>query len=156
MSFIGNLLKFASEQVGIKEETGHNDGQSLFPITGGREEPWCAHFVAWVFRSIKNPLPGDITPNKKIANPLANVSYMEGVFKDHGWFYIEPKPGDVVFFSTRGASDRGLGRHVGIVERIEGTENFTIEGNLSNSVRRSRHAINNSRITGYGRVPEKE
>ena len=153
MSFEGDLIKLASEQVGIKEETGHNDGPSLFKITGGRPEPWCAHFVAWLFRTSNKPIPDDVTPTKTRANPLASVSYMERIFKDHDWLYREPKVGDVVFFANRGASDRGPGRHVGIVERVEGNEIHTIEGNLSNSVRRTKHKLDSPRITGFGRMP---
>ncbi|MBL0320570.1 MAG: CHAP domain-containing protein [Alphaproteobacteria bacterium] len=153
MSFTDDLLKIASDQVGIKEQTGHNDGQSVFVFTGGRSEAWCAHFVVWCYRTAGKPIPGDVVPSVKKANPLASVSFLESIFKDHEWHYREPKVGDVVFFKTRGASDRGPGRHTGIVERVEGTVIHTIEGNLSDSVRRTKHKLDDPRITGFGRMP---
>ena len=155
MSFVDDLLSLAAKQVGLKEETGRNDGQSIFPFTGGRKEPWCAHFVAWCYRTAGKAIPDDIVPSLKQHNPLASVSHMERVFNDHDWHYREPKPGDVVFFASRGGSDRGPGRHCGIVESVDSKTEIvtTIEGNLSNAVRRTKHKLSDPRITGFGRLP---
>lgn len=155
MTFVETLLEFARNQVGIKEATGNNDGTAIAIFTGGRKEPWCAHFVAWCYRTAGKPIPGDIVPTETKANPLASVSHMERVFKDLEWLYREPKVGDVVFFKSRGGSDSGPGRHVGLVESIDVKTGSitTIEGNLSNAVKRTIHKLDNPRISGFGRLP---
>ncbi len=152
---LSRLLDIARKQVGVKEDTGNNDGEPSRRYAGGRQEPWCGHFVAWVFRNAGVRIPDDMIPTTKQHNPLASVSHMERVFKDRGWHYMEPMPGDVVFFASRGQSDEGPGRHVGIVEMVDAkTKTFsTIEGNLSNAVRRKTHSLNNPQVSGFGRMP---
>jgi hypothetical protein len=141
-------LSLASSQVGVREATGNNDGLPAQRYSNGRREPWCANFVAWSFRNSGNPLPGN-------QRRLASVQYMEDQMKANGRFIpsgsAPPKPGDVIFFGNRGQSDRGPGRHVGIVEKVENGRVYTVEGNSSNSVRRRSYPLNASRITGYGR-----
>lgn len=150
---LSRLLDIARKQIGVAEDTGKNDGEPVKRYAGGRQEPWCAHFVVWLYRNAGLSIPGDVIPMQERANPLASVSFMEQVFKDHEWHYMEPMPGDIVFFKTRGASDAGPGRHCGIVEMVD-TKNFsTIEGNLGNAVRRKTHSRNNPQITGFGRMP---
>ncbi|MBO6158866.1 MAG: SH3 domain-containing protein, partial [Firmicutes bacterium] len=41
--------------------------------------------------------------------------------------------------------------HTGIVEKVDGSKVYTIEGNTSDQVARRSYALNNSRILGYGR-----
>ncbi len=146
----------AEFKAGRAEATGHNDGPPSARYMGGRKEPWCAHFVAACFRECGAPIPGDTVPTPTRANPLASVSYMEGIFKDHGWYQRNPLPGDVAFFKTRGQSDAGPGRHVGIVVDVTDTELITVEGNWGNAVRCVKRPINSLLISGYGRRPELE
>jgi len=139
-------LDAARSQVGVREATGNNDGVPAARYSNGRREPWCANFVAWSFRQAGTPLPGN-------QRSLASVQYMEDQMKSNGMFHRgTPQPGDIIFFSNRGNSDRGGGRHVGIVERVENGRVHTVEGNSSNAVRRRSYALNNPRISGYGRV----
>jgi uncharacterized protein (TIGR02594 family) len=141
-------LEIAISQIGVAEATGKNDGIPADRYNSGEEKPWCAAFVAWCFEQAKTPLPG---------KPwlLASVQYMEDQFKKVGkWTErakAQPQPGDIVFFGNRGKSDKGPGRHVGIVEKVDQYHVHTIEGNLSNSVRRASHSRDDRRISGYGR-----
>lgn len=141
-------LSLAASQVGVREATGNNDGLPAQRYSNGRKEPWCANFVAWTFRQSGNPLPGN-------QRSLASVQNMEDEMKKAGKFFPRgsgtPKPGDVIFFGNRGQSDRGPGRHVGIVDRVENGKVYTIEGNSGNAVARRSYDLNNARITGYGR-----
>jgi hypothetical protein len=147
------VVKLANQYVGLKETTGNNDGP-IEIFTGGRKEPWCAHFSVHLYRSVGLAIPGDVVPDVKTGNPLASVSFLERVFKEHDWFYREPKPGDIIFFFTRGLSDSGPGRHCGIVESVSKDLVYTIEGNLSNKVGKMTYKLDNPRISGYGRLPE--
>lgn len=155
MNKVQELLQLANQQVGLKEATGNNDGPTE-KFSGGRREPWCSHFAVWLYRSVGLTIPGDVLPSVKVANPLASVSFLERVFKEHDWFYREPKPGDIIFFFNRGLSDSGPGRHCGIVEKVEGNLVSTIEGNLSNKVGKMTYKLDNPRISGYGRLPEEK
>ena len=152
----GSAVNIALSQYGKKEATGNNDGADIAKFTGGRKEPWCAHFVAWVFRTAGKPIPGDVVPTPTRANPLASVTFMESVFRKNGWLVTEPQAGDVVFYASRGGSDAGAGRHVGLVESVDHTKGIinTIEGNLSNKVAKASHFYrNNSSISNFGRRP---
>ena len=143
----GNLgaLQAARSQIGVRERTGRNDGVPAQRYSNGRREPWCANFVSWAYRKAGKPLPGN-------QRSLASVQYMEDQMKEVGKFHRgTPKPGDIIFFKNRGASDRGRGRHVGMVERVANGRVYTIEGNSGNRVRRRSYPLNASRISGYGR-----
>lgn len=144
-------LDLAVSQIGVEEATGNNDGIPSARYSGDRLEPWCANFVAWCYREAGTSLPG----NQRL---LASVQYMEDKIKESGKFIpanvVIPNPGDVIFFANRGDSDKGPGRHVGIVEKFEGGKVHTVEGNVSNRVARRVHDEKKPRITGYGRVAD--
>lgn len=152
-------LEWAQPMIGVREATGNNDGPDVDVFTGGRREPWCAHFVAWCFRMAGHPLPGDVVPTAKRANPIASVATMERrlIAANATWrpAGAAPSSGDIVFFRSRVASDPGRGRHVGIVERYDAdTETVhTIEGNTGNGVRRRAYHVDDARIAGYGVWP---
>lgn len=129
---------------GYEEATGHNDGSPATRFAGGREEKWCAHFVACAFRECAAPIPGDVVPTRTRANPLCSVTVLERVFREHDWHHTEPRPGDLVF----------LKGHVGIVERVTDYYVVSIEGNTGNAVARVTRERADERITGYGRRPE--
>ncbi|MBU0695426.1 MAG: peptidoglycan-binding protein [Bacteroidetes bacterium] len=48
------LLAIANQEVGIREASGHNDGQRVAAYLAAADlrmgAPWCAAFVCWVFR----------------------------------------------------------------------------------------------------------
>jgi len=140
-------LAAAQSQVGVREASGNNDGLPSQRYANGRREPWCADFVSWCFRQTGQPLPGN-------QRSLASVQHMEDQMKKAGKFLPsgagQPKPGDIIFFKNR-SSGGGSGRHVGIVEKVEGGKVYTIEGNSSNRVARRSYAVGNGRISGYGR-----
>lgn len=150
-----DVIAIALAQVGKHESPkGSNSGPDIEPFTGGRAEPWCGHFVSWCFRQAGKPLPDDVVPSPKQFNPLASVSHTERIFSEAGWSYREPQPGDVVFYATRGRSDQGPGRHIGLVVAV-GVDSFeTVEGNWSNAVCHRVVKRNDRTISGFGRKPE--
>ena len=146
-------LEHAISQLGVREATGRNDGIPATRYNDGEAKPWCASFVRWCFEQAGAPLPG-----KRWLLP--SVAHMERALQGaQAWAsreLAEPAPGDIIFFADRGGSDAGPGRHVGIVERVQGARVHTIEGNLGDAVRRTSHALASRRITGYGRWPTEE
>ena len=109
---------------------------------------WCDMFVDWCFLTAF----GYETALKLLCQPEksagAGCTYSLRYFKNKGQFHTSgPKPGDQIFFGTS-QSDSS---HTGLVEKVDGSKVYTIEGNSSDQVIRRSYALNNSRILGYGR-----
>lgn len=161
---MSRIVEIARGELGVREATQRNDGLPSVRYMGGREEPWCGHFVAWCARQAGTPLPRD-TPARAGAggeNPIASVAFLERTMQRAGRWRARassavpsytPRPGDLVFFVDRAGSDRGRGpeqRHVAIVESADETLVHTIEGNIGHAVVRRVHRRDDPRITGYG------
>ena len=78
-------------------------------------------------------------------------------FKRKGQLHSSPEPGDVIFFWNSAKKEAS---HVGIVEKVDGSYVYTIEGNTSNksgvvanggAVASKKYNLANNRIAGYGR-----
>lgn len=148
-------LARAELDAGVCESGGPNCGLPSTRYMGGRTEPWCAWWVAWLYREAGRPLPGDRIPDGR-ACALASVAHMERVFGEHGWLVQRPRRGDIVFFGDRGNSDGGRGRHVALVERETPQLIVTIGGNEGDRVQRVAHqrVTFERRARAYGRVPD--
>ena len=67
-----------------------------------------------------------------------------GLWQDNTYV---PNPGDIIFFNWDGD---GLVDHVGIVEKVENSRVYTIEGNSSNACRQNSYPLGYSKNYGYG------
>lgn len=109
---------------------------------------WCDMFVDWCFLTAfgyAKALELLCQPEKSCG---AGCTYSAGYYKQKGQFYTSyPKPGDQIFFGTS-ISDCS---HTGIVEKVDGSKVYTIEGNTSDQVARRSYALTSSKIVGYGR-----
>lgn len=141
VDYIGRLLKIALEQEGYRE--GPNNSTKYASWYGLPNEAWCAMFVTWC--AFEAGIGNDIIPR------YAGVSAGKFWFETKGLFKVKedyiPKPGDLIFFLSNGAS------HTGIVTRFDGERVYTIEGNTSNMVAQRSYLLNHYTITGYG-TPE--
>lgn len=112
---LDDTLEVADRNIGFVE--GPNNDNPFAAVAGHpNHQPWCASFVAAVFKRSGVPLP----------NYSAYTPTMAQGFKDqHRWFKIG-QPGDVIFFQWP-----GMGRiaHVGIVEDVIRGAYVTVEGN---------------------------
>ena len=144
------IVGIACAELGVCEAGGPNRGPPIERYAGGREgEPWCAHFVSWVYREAGYPLPGDVQPSILSRNPIALVARMELEASRAHRIVDHPMVGGVVLFTRRGASDAGPGRHCGIVEEVTPTMLRTIEGNTGDAVRRRRYALTSLSRQGF-------
>lgn len=109
---------------------------------------WCDMFVDWCFLTAfgyENALRLLCQPERSAG---AGCTYSLRYYKNKGQFHTSgPKPGDQIFFGT--SLDNSS--HTGIVEKVDSSKVYTIEGNTSDQVARRSYALNNSRILGYGR-----
>lgn len=149
------VVALAAATVGMKETGGPNRGPPVIRFAGGREEPWCAHFVATLYREVGRALPGDIEPHVKQHNPIARVQTMWERIVEAGWQAETPRAGDVIVFNSRVGSDRGFGWHCGIVSTVssDGEVIQTIEGNSGDAVARRSYGVSDHRIVGFARAP---
>lgn len=116
---------------------------------GGRAEPWCAHFVSWVFDRVGQPLPGYVRPTVSRANPTASASYLYQQAVAQGALSRTPKVNDLIFYKNSDPSKPS--GHVGIVTDVGGGKVISVEGNLSDTVARVTHSLSDPKILGYGR-----
>jgi hypothetical protein len=115
----GDVVKIASQELGVREATGHNDGKRveeyLTSVGLHRGDPWCAAWVSWVYRKAGYPGPRtgwspDLFPSKRLIKA--------------------PEPGDVfgIYFPVQGRV-----AHCGIVNIVHHDLLYTVEGNTNNS-----------------------
>lgn len=117
---------------------------------GSRVE-WCACFVSWCANECGYI---DIGVIPKFAGCVNGVQW----FKDRGQWAdgsFEPAPGMIIFFdwdSPDGASgpQDGLSDHVGIVQKVENSRVYTIEGNSGDSCCQKSYPLGHYEILGYG------
>jgi hypothetical protein len=156
MSGAEAVITLALAQVGLEEvPRGSNRGPDIDKFTGGNAVPYCALGICWLFRECGRAIPGDFVPTPGRMSPLCSVTHMERVFTEHDWMVMAPQPGDVVFYKDRGLSDRGPGRHVGLVVEVNdyGQTFRTVEFNWSQGVRSRWVKREDPKVVGFGRRP---
>ena len=155
MGYCEKVLNLASRQVGYKE-TGKNDTKyaRYFDVeawqwfnTKKQGSEWCAIFICWLFcqNEILGPKRARIflgCPQPK-DNCAAGCGYLYDYMKAKGYqsSLDKAKPGDVIFFKSGSKCS-----HVGIVEKTDKTNIYTIEGNAGNMVKRVTHKRNSKTI----------
>lgn len=141
----------ALSQVGVSESGGENCGIPAERYMRGDELAWCAGFALWC-----NANSDDVKVARTDAEyyRMRLVQNFEDEMKARGWWLpptAEPQEGDFVFCQTRGESDPGKGRHMGIATAFKDGYVETVEGNSGNRVAQRRYKHGDSYITGYGR-----
>lgn len=126
-----------------RKEIGNKGGQKYWSWYGFNSRVnWCAIFVSWCANeseSINNTIPRfslctDGEKWYKSKNRWQNNSYI-------------PKTGDIIFFDWY---QDGHTDHVGIVEKIENSKIYTIEGNSKDEVKNKTYNLNSKSIYGFG------
>lgn len=109
---------------------------------------WCDMFVDWCFLTAfgyEEALRLLCQPEKSAG---AGCTWSLSYYKQKGQFYAkDPKPGDQIFFGTSISNVS----HTGIVEKMDTSKVYTIEGNTSDKVARRTYSLTDTSIVGYGR-----
>ena len=137
---VKRFIEVAVNEVGTREESVNITKYGKWFGADGNE--WCAMFVAWC--AYKAGILYTLVPRFGYCEDAYNWYKSRGKYRERQSGYI-PKPGDVILFHNG-----RLFNHSGIVERVEKNIIYTIEGNVSDSVRRGIHDISESKIHGYG------
>lgn len=141
------FVGIAKSQIGVKE-TGTNNvkyntwyyGHTVNGRTGTSEYAWCVTFICWCANQVG------------ILNTLIprcnNVGVARDWYNARGLYFLRgnytPKSGDLIIFRNTS--------HIGIVQKIEGTRVWTIEGNSKDKVSNNVYALTDSYIQGYCKV----
>mgnify|MGYP005869352125 FL=1 len=109
---------------------------------------WCDMFVDWCFVTAfgyENALRLLCQPERSCG---AGCTWSAKYYKQKGQFHTSnPKMGDQIFFGT--SIDNCT--HTGLVEKVDASKVYTIEGNTNNQCARRSYALNSAKIVGYGR-----
>lgn len=145
------VVREAVRDLGVREATGHNDGEPAALYMRGDRLAWCAAAVWTWHRRAGVRIPWGYWPSR-------NVAVFETQAQRAGKWFLPtrtPEPGDCVFYEWRMESDDGPGgRHMGIVESVDTLSGVlhTIEGNVGNEVRRCTRHLDSPSITGFARL----
>lgn len=126
-------------------------GPEVNKYTDSTLEYWCADFVSWVYKQAGTPFTGGSSGGWRIASVDSVTAWMKknATYTPNGASAV-PQPGDVYFIGST---------HMGIVEKVDGNNLYTISGNTSvenysNGVgvgtRIYQNYQSNTSITGFG------
>ena len=134
----GDLVAIALSQVG---NVGGEPYWSWYGFSSHVD--WCACFVSWCANEC-GYIEAGVIPRFAGCILGSNWFKSRGLWQDGGY---EPRAGDIIFFDWE---DDGLTDHVGIVERVEGSRIYTVEGNSGDACRRNSYPIGSPVIYGFG------
>ena len=134
-----------------RSQIGNVGGEPYWSWYGFTERvEWCACFVSWCANKCGYIRSGIIP---KFSGCVNGVEW----FKDRGQWIgnsFEPSPGMIIFFDWDDEDGQdGNADHVGIVEKVENSRVYTIEGNTSDSCRQRSYPVGYFEILGYG-IPD--
>lgn len=154
--YIKDVLDVARGEIGYHEGSGNYNkyGKELSSVgyfNGDKTYvAWCSSFLNWCITTACIPEDRPLSEKKwdglyftyepSRDNCACGVPYWRDYFKANGAFYSNPEVGDIAFYGTS---------HVGIVESIEGSHFYAIEGNHNDAVERVYRSM--SEVSGFGR-----
>ena len=104
---------------------------------------WCAIFVSWCADQC-GYLDAGVLPKIEGVRPYVDWFIERGQWQGRDY---EPSPGDIIFFDWE--SD-GLADHVGIVEKVEDGQIYTVEGNSGDRCVENRYYLGSAPVYGFG------
>lgn len=142
MSKRNDFINVAISQIGYKEQTINKKSNytKYGKWYGINPAPWCAMFVSWCANQVKIL---DVKNQAGLIPKYANCGDGRRWFKNKGSLTEIPHKGDVGFVMKNGAA-----QHTFIVEYVDGKYVHTIEGNLSDKVKRYKRKINKDLLFG--------
>lgn len=148
---LSEFIKVAKSHVG-------EDGSWTYKTSGlSVGQPWCAAFVDACAKTVGGLINVVMTGGYGATTYASlGVSSGYGTWIKGPWHgnRAVPQPGDLILFrwdSPRWYNVEYDSDHIGIVESVDATSVYTIEGNSGNRVRNNSYSLSNTRINGYFR-----
>lgn len=137
----GDVVSVATQQ--YQRHGGINLEVNGFYLTytGGNQEPWCAHFITWVFDEANREFPPGAYTNSVAG--LRSWFTQVGRYHPKGPGY-RPSPGDVAIYQN------GMS-HANIVISVSSNSYVAIGGNESDGINRRTYSLNDPNLSGFGR-----
>lgn len=166
---VGYLEKETNAQLDSKTGNAGNENYTKYArdlaelnFYNGRKQgaAWCDVFVDWCFVQAYGKaaaLALTCQPTKAANNCGAGCKYSRQYYQNKGQLHSSPQAGDQIFFYS---SDKSQISHTGLVEKVDGSKVYTIEGNTSGGsgvvangggVFKKSYSLSYARIAGYGR-----
>jgi len=144
-------LQVASSQIGVRENTGRNDGAQINEYRNGKADgsAWCASFVSYCYGRGQGADNSKTFGYDASSQSIRQKAQKAGYYQKARTNYV-PKAGDVAVWSN----GDGTG-HVGIVSKTNTDGSFeTIEGNCSNQVARVTRRMSDTKLDGFVQMNE--
>ena len=149
---VTKLLDWCRGEIGYHEGANnynkYADDPGIAQLYGWvpQNQPWCNTFADDAYIACFGVEAASEMTYQPIGGGSAACEPSASFYRAAGAFYSTPEPGDQIFFYSGGAIN-----HIGIVEDVDGSKVFTIEGNTSDMVARRSYNLSNGSIAGYGR-----
>lgn len=150
------VVQIMKNWVGLKESDGSHKAiidiyNSISPLPRSYKvkytDAWCAATVSAAYHKAGYDV---IFPSECGCSNMIDKAKKMGIWQENDAYV--PSPGDCILYDWQdsGVGDNtGTPDHVGIVEKVEGSNITVIEGNYSDSVKRRVIAVNGKYIRGY-------
>lgn len=140
-------LLVATENLGKKELTGHNDGPFVRMIqrfVAGLSswldgQPWCCCFSTWCVYEAATRL--GLRPAVPFMPKSASSSSLYAWHKSKGFLLQVPIPGCIGYLKETDPTTGKTHKHTFIVESLDHDSVNSIDGNWKNAVSRAKHPI---------------
>lgn len=133
-----------------RSQIGNIGGEPYWSWYGFTERvDWCACFVSWCANQC-GYIEAGVIPK------FSGCEWGVYWFRQHDQWAgrnITPTPGMIIFFDWEAEEGGGLdggADHVGIVEKVENSRVYTIEGNTADSCQERSYPLGHFEILGYG------
>jgi hypothetical protein len=155
--YASKVVEQAKKWIGCKESDGSfkeiiDTYNAHKPLARGYKvkytDHWCATFVSAV--AIKCNAT-DIIPTECGCEKMIELFKNKGIWREDE--SCTPEAGWIIFYDWQDSGlgdNKGWSDHVGIVEKVEGSTIYVIEGNYSEAVKRRTIKVNSRYIRGYG------
>lgn len=154
---VEKILKEARQWVGVQAHSKKHyqiidEYNNTSPLPSGYKvkysDHWCATFVSFIMHRVGLD---HLTGRECSCQRFIDIFKAKGIWIEDG--SITPKPGDIVLFNwdVKIQPNDGWSDHIGFVEKVDGKEVTTIEGNYNKMVTRRKYLVGNGYIRGYAR-----
>lgn len=135
------ILDIAKVYLGYRE--GYDNDNMFGDWYGLPRAPWCAMFVSYCMA--KAGVSQDVVPKFSSCSVGWNWFASRGLTRPNNYI---PQKGDIIFFDWEPEKGDGMD-HVGLVDRVENSRVYTVEGNHSDQVIEYSYPLNYYEIYGY-------